>query len=79
MILTLAKQFLIRVGGGICRVDRAQEYIEGRSTENHHRGAKRSILIFMEQLLQVIPKERIIIALESFIDEIVIRGWKRED
>ena len=32
----------------------------------------------MELLLQFIPREKIIIALDSFRDEIVIRGWKEK-
>jgi phosphoribosylformimino-5-aminoimidazole carboxamide ribonucleotide (ProFAR) isomerase len=77
MILTLAKQFLLQVGGRIRTVDRAQRYIEAR-VQKIIIGSKALDLIFVEQLLQVIPKERIIIALDSFRDEIVIRGWKEK-
>ena len=77
IILSLAKQFPIRVGGGIRTVDRAQRYIEA-GVQKIIIGSKALDPAFMEQLLQVIPKERIIIALDSFRDEIVIRGWKEK-
>jgi phosphoribosyl-ATP pyrophosphohydrolase/phosphoribosyl-AMP cyclohydrolase len=77
IILSLAKQFPIRVGGGIGTVGRAQRYIEA-GVQKIIIGSKALDPVFMEQLLQIIPRDKIIIALDSFKDEIVIRGWKEK-
>ncbi len=77
IILTLAKQFPIRVGGGIRTVERAQEYIAA-GVQKVIIGSKALDRAFLEQLLKVVPKEKVIIALDSFRDEIVIRGWKEK-
>jgi phosphoribosylformimino-5-aminoimidazole carboxamide ribotide isomerase len=77
MILTLAKHFPVRVGGGIRTVDRAQRYIEA-GVQKIIIGSKALDLIFMEQLVKIIPRDKVIIALDSFRDEIVIRGWKEK-
>lgn len=75
MILDLAKQFLIRVGGGIRTVERAQEYIEA-GVQKIIIGSKALDRFFLDRLIRIVPKEKVVIALDSFKDEIVIRGWK---
>ncbi len=77
IIFSLAKQFQIRVGGGIRTIERAQEYIR-EGAQKIIIGSKAMDRNFLEHLLLVVPKERIIIALDSFKDEVVIRGWKEK-
>ena len=77
IILNLAKQFLIRVGGGIRTMEQAQEYITA-GVQKIIIGSKAHDRVFLEQLLNIVPKEKVIIALDSFRDEIVIRGWKEK-
>jgi len=75
LILQLAKQFPIRVGGGIRTIERAQEYITA-GAQKIIIGSKALDFDFMQMLLKVVPKEKIMIALDSFKDEIVVRGWQ---
>ena len=77
IILNLAKHFSIRVGGGIRTVERAQEYIAA-GVQKIIIGSKAHDRAFLEQLLGSVPKEKVIIALDSFGDKIVIRGWKEK-
>jgi phosphoribosyl-AMP cyclohydrolase / phosphoribosyl-ATP pyrophosphohydrolase len=77
LIFALARQFPIRVGGGIRTTERALEYIEA-GVQKIIIGSKAMDRDFMQQLLLVVPRDKIIIALDSFRDEIVIRGWKEK-
>lgn len=77
IIFGLAKQFQIRVGGGIRTIERAQEYIR-EGAQKIIIGSKATDRHFLEQLSLVVPKEKVIIALDAFKDEIVIRGWKEK-
>jgi phosphoribosyl-AMP cyclohydrolase / phosphoribosyl-ATP pyrophosphohydrolase len=77
IIFKLAKDYLIRVGGGIRTIEQAQSYISA-GVQKLIIGSKALDKDFVEQLLSAIPKERVIIALDSFGDEIVIRGWKEK-
>jgi phosphoribosyl-ATP pyrophosphohydrolase/phosphoribosyl-AMP cyclohydrolase len=77
LIIALAKQFPIRVGGGIRTIAKAKEYINA-GAEKIIIGSKALDRAFMEELITVVPKEKIIIALDSFKDEIVIRGWQEK-
>lgn len=73
----LARQFPIRVGGGIRTVERAQDYVRA-GVKKIIIGSKALDRVFLEQLLAVVPREKIILALDSFKDEVVIRGWKEK-
>ena len=75
IILNLAKQFPIRVGGGIRTVEVAKGYVDA-GVEKIIIGSKAFDRAFLQQLLKSVPREKVIIALDSFGDEIVIRGWK---
>jgi phosphoribosylformimino-5-aminoimidazole carboxamide ribotide isomerase len=75
IILVLAKQFPIRVGGGIRTIERAQEYIAA-GVQKIIIGSKAMDRHFMKELLFTVPCDQVIIALDSFQDEVVIRGWK---
>lgn len=75
IILAMAKKYPVRVGGGIRSIERAKEYVAG-GVQKIIIGSKAMDTDFMEQLLAVIPIGKIIIALDSFKDEIVVRGWK---
>jgi phosphoribosyl-ATP pyrophosphohydrolase/phosphoribosyl-AMP cyclohydrolase len=77
LIFKLAKQFPIQVGGGIRTIEGAQEYIAA-GAQKIIIGSKALDKTFLEQLVSIVPREKIIIALDSFRDEIVIRGWKEK-
>jgi phosphoribosylformimino-5-aminoimidazole carboxamide ribotide isomerase len=77
IIFSLAKQFPIRVGGGIRTIERAREYIK-EGVQKIIIGSKAMDRNFLQQLLSIVPKEKVIIALDSFKDEVVIRGWKEK-
>jgi len=76
-ICRLAGEFPIRVGGGIRSIERALEYIAA-GAEKIIIGSKALDRIFLESLLAVVPKEKIIIAIDSMKDEIVISGWTEQ-
>jgi phosphoribosylformimino-5-aminoimidazole carboxamide ribonucleotide (ProFAR) isomerase len=75
ILFNLARQYPIRVGGGIRTIERARECIK-EGVQKIIIGSKALDRNFLQQLLSVVPQEKIIIALDSFKDEIVIRGWK---
>ncbi len=75
LICALAKKFPIRVGGGIRTVEKAEAYIAA-GAEKIIIGSKALDIEFMKRLVSVVPKEKIIIAIDSFKDEIVVQGWK---
>ncbi len=65
-----------RVGGGIRNTKKAVELIEA--------GAKKIIIgtkadkAFLQKLNEVIPKKKIIVALDSFKEKIVVEGWQKK-
>ncbi len=74
LIKALAREYPIRVGGGIRSLERAHEYIQAGATKIII-GSRAFDTEFMQQLCALIGREKIIIALDSKGDEIVIRGW----
>jgi phosphoribosylformimino-5-aminoimidazole carboxamide ribotide isomerase len=74
LIKILAKNYPIRVGGGIRSLERAQEYIAS-GADKIIIGSQAFDFPFLQSLKSLIGIEKIIIALDSFGDEIVIRGW----
>ncbi len=82
LIRELLKIADCRVGGGIRSVEKAKELIAwgankviigskaiANNTINHR---------FLQTLISEIGKERVIIALDSYNEEIVIRGWQKK-
>lgn len=76
LIVSMAKQYPIRVGGGIRTIERAQEYIEA-GVQKIILGSKALDKTFLEQLIEILPREKIILALDAFKDQIVVRGWQQ--
>ena len=77
IIFKLAAQFSIRVGGGIRSIARARAYLDA-GVEKIIIGSKAIDQTFMDDLLQDVPRERIIIALDCFRQEIVVNGWQEK-
>lgn len=75
LILELAKQFVIRVGGGIRTVKKALQYVEG-GVEKIIIGSKAMDRVFLDELLAIVQREKIIIALDAFREHVVIKGWQ---
>jgi len=71
LILTLCKNYTIRVGGGIRTLDLALEYLNA--------GARAIILgtAATPEFLSNLPKERIIAALDSKHETIMVEGWTK--
>ena len=77
LIKMLAKDYRIRVGGGIRNLELAQEYIIA-GAEKIIIGSQAFDFAFLEELKSLVGADKIIIALDSFGDEIVIRGWTQK-
>ncbi len=77
LICVLAQKYRIRVGGGIRTIERAKAYIDA-GAEKIIIGSKALDLEFLKDLVSFVPKEKIIIAVDSYKDEIVIQGWKEK-
>jgi len=80
LIKKIIKEIKCRVGGGIRRVGKAEELIDlGVEKVIVGSSAFRDGEIdfnFLKDLNQVVPKEKIIIAIDSIKGEVVIKGWK---
>lgn len=72
LIKTIVKKFQCRVGGGIRNKDIATEWLDS--------GAEKIIIgtAAEPQLLSELPKERVIVALDSFNNVIVVNGWQKK-
>lgn len=77
IILDLAKRFPVHVGGGIRTISLAQEYIAA-GAQKIIIGSKAHDPAFLEALAAVVPKEKVIIALDAFKEQVVVNGWKKE-
>ncbi|HLC96770.1 MAG TPA: HisA/HisF-related TIM barrel protein [Candidatus Nanoarchaeia archaeon] len=84
LIKEILKKIECRVGGGIRTVAKAKEVlglgaikvIIGSSVFYKENGDYKINNDFLNNLIQKIPKEKIIIAIDSIKQEIVIKGWK---
>jgi phosphoribosylformimino-5-aminoimidazole carboxamide ribotide isomerase len=77
LILELVKQFSMHVGGGIRTLERAQEYVDA-GAKKIILGSKALDIPFLQQLVETVPREKILLALDAFQDDIVIRGWREK-
>jgi phosphoribosylformimino-5-aminoimidazole carboxamide ribotide isomerase len=77
LIKVLTRTYPVRVGGGIRSLQRAEAYIDA-GAEKIIIGSKAFDLNFLQNLTSLIGPEKIMIALDSFGDEIVIRGWTQK-
>lgn len=70
LVADLVRRFPCRVGGGIRSVEAALEWLD--------RGAQRVILGTMAtpEVLEQLPRERVMAALDGFDGEIVVEGWR---
>lgn len=71
VITELVRRFPCRVGGGIRSVDAALDWLD--------RGAQRVILGTMAtpEILEQLPRERVMAALDGIDGEVVVEGWQR--
>jgi len=80
LIKKIVKEIKCRVGGGIRRVGKAEELLDlGVEKIIIGSSAFRDGEIdfnFLTDLNQIVPKEKIIIAIDSIRGEVVIKGWK---
>ncbi|MBK7403307.1 MAG: histidinol dehydrogenase [Phycisphaerales bacterium] len=71
IIREIAKRYPIRIGGGIRSVDAARAWLDA--------GASRVILgtAARREILEQLPRERVIAALDARDDQIVVEGWQK--